>query len=153
MKPTNNKHTMKKKLLFIGLDVHAKSITIALAEGGGDAPGEARVYGAIPNDLHALEKVFAKLKKAHPGAELRVCYEAGPTGFVLARRLAQLKIECAARPPTGLPSPFRLLGCRPVPDPHPRGRPDQDRPARRAEAGAAASSGGADGGERARRRR
>ena len=91
MKPTNNKHTMNKKLLFAGLDVHAKNITIALAEGGGDSPGEARLYGTISNDLHALEKVFAKLKKAHPDAELRICYEAGPTGFVIARRCAQLK--------------------------------------------------------------
>ena len=32
-------HTMKKQLLFVGLDVHAQSITIALADGGG---GEAR---------------------------------------------------------------------------------------------------------------
>ena len=50
--PTNNKHTMKKSLLFVGLDVHAQNIAIALAEGGG---GEARHYGTIPNDLHALE--------------------------------------------------------------------------------------------------
>ena len=71
-KPTsNNKHTMNKALLFLGLDVHAQNIAIALAEGGG---GEARTYGTIPNDLHALERVFAKLRKAHPGAELRVCY-------------------------------------------------------------------------------
>jgi transposase len=101
IKPTsNNKHTMKKALLFAGLDVHAKNITIALAEGGG---GEARLYGTIPNDLHALEKVFAKLKKAHPGTELRVCYEAGPTGFVLARRLAQLKIHCTVVAPSLIP--------------------------------------------------
>ena len=91
---------MKKELLFLGLDVHAKSIAIALAEGGG---GEARTYGTIPNDLHALEKVFAKLKKAHPGVELRVCYEAGPTGFVLARRLAQLKIHCTVVAPSLIP--------------------------------------------------
>lgn len=104
MKPTNNKHTMKKKLLFLGLDVHAKNITIALAEGGGEAHGEVRLYGTIPNDLHALEKVFAKLRKAHPGAELRVCYEAGPTGFVLARRLGQLKIECTVVAPSLIPS-------------------------------------------------
>jgi transposase len=101
MKPTNNKHTMKKKLMFIGLDVHAKNITIALAEGGG---GEARLYGTIPNDLHALERVFAKLRKAHPGVELRVCYEAGPTGFVLARRLAQLKIHCTLVAPSLIPT-------------------------------------------------
>ena len=43
---------MKKSLLFTGLDVHAQNIAIALAEGGG---GEARTYGTIPNDLHALE--------------------------------------------------------------------------------------------------
>jgi transposase len=92
---------MKKKLLFLGLDVHAKNITLALAEGGG---GEARLYGTIPNDLHAVEKVLAKLRKAHPGAALRVCYEAGPTGFVLARRLAQLKIEGTVVAPSLIPS-------------------------------------------------
>ena len=99
-KPTHNKH-MKSELLFVGLDVHAKTITIAVAPGDG---GEARLYGTITNDLHALEKVFAKLKKAHPGAELRVCYEAGPTGFVLARRLGQLKIDCTVVAPSLIPT-------------------------------------------------
>jgi transposase len=101
IKPTHDKHTMKKELLFLGLDVHAKSITIATAESG--SGGEVRLYGAIANDLHALEKVFAKLRKAHPGAELRVCYEAGPTGFVLARRLAQLQIDCTVVAPSLIP--------------------------------------------------
>ena len=91
---------MKKDLLFIGLDVHAKNITIAIAPGDG---GEARLYGTITHDLHAREKVFAKLRKAHPGAELRVCYEAGPTGFVLARRLGQLKTECTVVAPSLIP--------------------------------------------------
>src|SRR4051812_28008790 len=98
--PKHNKHTMKKQLLFVGLDVHAQRIAIALAEGGG---GEARTYGSIPHDLHALEKVFARLRKAHPGVELRVCYEAGPTGFTLARRLAQLKISCTVVAPSLIP--------------------------------------------------
>ena len=92
---------MKKPLLFIGLDVHAKNITMAVAPGDGT---EARLYGTIPHDLHALERVFAKLRKAHPGAELRVCYEAGPTGFVLARRLAQLKIHCTVVAPSLFPT-------------------------------------------------
>ena len=101
MKPTHNKHTMNKELLFAGLDVHAQNLTVALAEGGG---GEARLHGTIPHDMHAVEKVFAKLKRAHPGAELRVCYEAGPTGFVLARRLGQLKIHCTVVAPSLIPS-------------------------------------------------
>jgi len=62
---------MKKEIRFLGLDVHAKTITIAIAPGDGS---EAYDHGGIPNDLHALEKVFAKLRKAHPGVELRVCY-------------------------------------------------------------------------------
>lgn len=95
----NKQQAHMKKLLFTGLDVHAKNITIALAE----SEGEARLYGTIPNDLHALEKVFTKLKKAHPGVELRVCYEAGPTGFVLARRCAQLKIHCTVVAPSLIP--------------------------------------------------
>ncbi len=72
IEPANNKHTMKKSLLFVGLDVHAQNITIALALAG---ETEARLYGSITHDLHALEKVLAKLRKAHPGAELRVCYD------------------------------------------------------------------------------
>ena len=56
---------------------------------------------------------MAKLKKApfdsaqglrHPGTELRVCYEAGPTGFVLARRLGQLKTACLVVAPSLIPT-------------------------------------------------
>ena len=71
---TNNKHTMTEKVLFLGLDVHAQSIAIALAEGGG---AEGRTYGSIAHDLHALEKVFAKLRKARPGVELRAATRQG----------------------------------------------------------------------------
>ncbi len=72
---------MKTHLLYLGLDVHADSITIALAEDGRD--GEVRLYGKVSHDLHALDKVLAKL--GHPHVELRVCYEAGPCGHVLVR--------------------------------------------------------------------
>lgn len=82
--PKHIKHIMKKELRFVGLDVHAKNITVALAEGGGG--GGSRSYGTIPNDLHALEMPFARVRKAHPEAELRACSDAGPTGFVIARR-------------------------------------------------------------------
>ena len=50
---------MKQELLFVGLDVHAKNLTIALAERGGDANGEARINGTIPNDLHALPQAVS----------------------------------------------------------------------------------------------
>jgi transposase len=56
---------MKKPIHYIGLDVHADSITIAIAEEGRD--GEVRLYGKIANDLHVIDKVFAKL--GHPNVE------------------------------------------------------------------------------------
>lgn len=93
---------MKKPILHLGLDVHAQSIAIAIAQDG--AKGEVRSYGSISNDLHALEKALTKIKKAHTGCTLRVAYEAGPTGFVIARRLAQLKTECLVTAPSLIPS-------------------------------------------------
>ena len=92
---------MKNEILFIGLDVHAQTISVAIAENSGAR--EVRMYGTIPNCLHALERMLAKLKRAHPGCRLKVAYEAGPTGFVIARRLAQLKVDCTVAAPSRIP--------------------------------------------------
>ena len=89
---------MKNEILFLGLDVHAQTISVALAENTGAR--EVRGYGNIPNCLHALERTMGKLKRAHPECRLQVAYEAGPTGFVIARRLAQLKVECTVAAPS-----------------------------------------------------
>ena len=90
-----------KNTLYLGLDVHKDSITIAIAAAGRN--GEVRLYGAISNDLHALEKALSKIRQAHGGAGLEVCYEAGPCGFGIARRLAQLKVACLVVAPSMIP--------------------------------------------------
>ena len=100
---------MKAIKLYLGLDVHKDSITIALLNH--DTPGEIRLFGTITNDLHALEKALIRIRKAHPGAHLEVAYEAGPCGFVIARRLKQLRVPCLVAAPSLIPkqpgSPFK----------------------------------------------
>ena len=90
---------MNKEVLYLGLDVHAENIAVAIAEEGRD--GEVRNYGMISSDLHSVEKLLRKL--GHPGKELRVCYEAGPCGFVIARRLKKMDIDCAVVAPSLTP--------------------------------------------------
>jgi transposase len=96
-----NYHTMNDITLYLGLDVHKDSITIAVAEPG--PKGEIRLFGAITNDLHAVEKALARIRKAHPGAQLEAAYEAGPCGFGIARRLQQLKAPCLVAAPSLIP--------------------------------------------------
>ena len=70
-------NTPLKKELYIGLDVHKDSITVAVAQGGRD--GQVRLYGTVSNDLHAIEKLLTRLRKAQgANPRLEVCYEAGP---------------------------------------------------------------------------
>jgi len=88
-----------KDLLYIGLDVHKDSVSIAVAEPGRD--GEIRSCGKIGNNLQAMEKAIARLRKQYgQEVELHFCYEAGPCGFVLVRRLHQLGHHCIVVAPS-----------------------------------------------------
>jgi len=100
---------MQTITLYLGLDVHKDSITIAIAQPG--PKGEIRLYGSITNDLGRLEVALGRIRKAHPGASLEVAYEAGPCGFGIARRLKQLQVPCLVAAPSLIPkqpgSPFK----------------------------------------------
>src|ERR1700726_1489380 len=87
---------MKEKVRFLGLDVHAETITVAVAE----PDGEVRSLGTIANRAESIRKLIRKLG---PAEQLRACYEAGPTGFVLYWQLTQLGVECAVVAPTLVP--------------------------------------------------
>jgi transposase len=81
---------------FIGLDVHAETIAVAVAEPHGDV----RSLGTIPNRPESIRKL---MKKLGPAAHLRVCYEAGPTGYVVYWQLTTLGVKCEVVAPTLVP--------------------------------------------------
>jgi transposase len=87
---------MKEKLRFLGLDVHAETIAVAIAE----PDGEVRSLGTIPNRVESIRKM---IKKRGPAEKLRACYEAGPTGYVVYWQLAELGIQCEVVAPTLVP--------------------------------------------------
>ena len=82
---------------FVGLDVHRDSIAIAVAMLDG-RPAES--LGTVPNDIPGLIK---RLLRLGPAESLRCCYEAGPTGFGLVRRLKEAGIACEVIAPSLVP--------------------------------------------------
>jgi transposase len=89
---------MKKIVRYIGLDVHKESITIAVADKG---RRPAEIVETIGNDFFSLLKVLERLGSPQ---QLRICYEAGPTGFELARRLTESGIHCIVVAPSLVPT-------------------------------------------------
>ena len=65
-----------KRVLFVGLDVHADTIAVAVAEPG----GTVRSVGVIPNRPESIRKLVKQLGSPE---HVRACYEAGPTGYVM----------------------------------------------------------------------
>jgi len=87
---------MKEKVRFLGLDVHAQTIAVAIAE----PDGEVRSLGTIANRAESIRKL---VKKLGPTEQLKACYEAGPTGYVLYWQLAELGVACEVIAPTLAP--------------------------------------------------
>jgi transposase len=79
---------------FIGLDVHAETIAVAAPQ------GEVRSLGIIPNRSASIRKLIKKLGAPE---QLRVCSEAGPTGYVVYWELTGLGVRCEVIAPTLMP--------------------------------------------------
>ena len=85
---------MAKAKTLVGLDVHATKIVAAVLDA---ETGQLQTFG-MSGDTDGAAGFCAGL----PGP-VRVAYEAGPTGYGLARELAKRGVECVVAAPSKIP--------------------------------------------------
>jgi transposase len=85
-----------KKMIWIGLDVHAQSIALARLDGDASTPSSSE----IPNDPKVIAKTFKKLRAE---GDVHVCYEAGACGYEIYRQLSTMGIGCVVIAPALVP--------------------------------------------------
>lgn len=85
--------------IFVGLDVHKATISVAIAHG--ERGGDVRHWGTIPNRADHVRKLAEKL--GHGARHLHFCYEAGPCGYGLHRQLTDLGHDCVVVAPSLIP--------------------------------------------------
>lgn len=84
---------------YIGLDVHKKSIVMAISK----EPGRADLIGEYPNIDKGVKAIINKLKQFSETCELKICYEAGPCGYALMRILVNHGFSCEIAAPSLIP--------------------------------------------------
>ncbi len=83
--------------IYLGMDVHKDSITIAVLPAGAAAPTRVE---RLSSDFTKLRKFLARLAKE---GELRCCYEASGAGYVLQRAMREWGYECEVIAPSLIP--------------------------------------------------
>ncbi|KAI3595910.1 Transposase IS116/IS110/IS902 (plasmid) [Cupriavidus necator H850] len=83
--------------LYVGLDVHKESITVAYALG----EGEVELLGKIGTTKAEVERLCKRLQSK--ARRVRVVYEAGPCGYGLYRQLAGKGFDCMVCAPSLIP--------------------------------------------------
>ena len=80
----------------LGLDVHKDTISVAILAPDRDGPDVER----IPHDEASVRRLVGRLGDPR---WLRACYEAGPTGYDLARLLSSVGVGCEVIAPSLIP--------------------------------------------------
>lgn len=87
---------MSDGTMFVGLDVHLETITLATIDDAGKTT-PAVTFANTP------EQLAKQLRNRGPRERVQVCYEAGPSGSVIYRQLHGMGIACAVVAPSLIP--------------------------------------------------
>lgn len=86
-----------RSMIYLGMDVHKESITIAVLPEGAKAPTR---LDRLPNDLPKLKKWLDRIAR---DGEIRACYEASGAGYVIHRAMKEWGYECEVIAPSLIP--------------------------------------------------
>jgi transposase len=89
---------MEEPITYVGIDAHARELHLAMLRGDGSPLSE----WTSPNEPRAIERLRRRLERETPGL-IECCYEAGPTGYALQRRLAAGRVRCRVIAPSLIP--------------------------------------------------
>jgi transposase len=82
--------------IHLGLDVHKDTISVGILDADQQVPDVER----ITHDEVSVRRLVGRLGDPR---RLRACYEAGPTGFELARLLQSMSVRCEVIAPSLIP--------------------------------------------------
>jgi transposase len=85
-------------ITYVGIDAHKKDLFVAMLTGHEKTP----VAWTVPNEPNAVKRLVRKLERVAAGS-VRCCYEAGPGGYALQRRMTTARLSCQVIAPALIP--------------------------------------------------
>ena len=95
--PTASLAAAPRSIIYLGMDVHKDSITIAVLPQAAKVPTR---LDKLPNDLPKLQLWITRLAR---DGEIHACYEASGAGYVLHRALTEWGYACDVIAPSLIP--------------------------------------------------
>lgn len=89
---------MSERISWVGLDVHKRDIVVA-----GTFPDVELAEWTIEHTASGVRKLAKRLLELANGGKVVACYEAGPCGYELQRRLQDHGIDCRLIAPSLIP--------------------------------------------------
>ena len=89
---------MNEPITYVGIDAHKRELHVAMLVGASSTP----VTWVVQNEPRAIDRLRRKLERTADG-RIECCYEAGPCGYALQRRLQRDRLRCQVIAPALIP--------------------------------------------------